>query len=52
MGGFFQMWRQADKRVGFQSVEKGDSFEKIVITYLLPLILQRSKIDPNTKYKI
>lgn len=47
MGGFFSMWKQADKRVGFESIEKGDTFEKEVSEKVLPLILKRAALDPQ-----
>ena len=44
MNKFFKMWKEADVRVGHESIEKGDTFEKIVRTHLLPILLSRSNI--------
>ena len=41
------MWKEADKRVGFESIEKGDTFEKIVKEKVMPVIFKRAKLDPN-----
>jgi len=46
------MWKEADVRVGHESIEKGDTFEKIVRTHLLPTLLSRSKIGEKEQIKI
>ena len=40
------MWKEADRKVGAESIEKGDTFEKVVSDYIMPIIMKRAKIDP------
>ena len=42
---FFEKWREADARIGFENIEKGDSFEKTVEKNFLPVILKRAKVN-------
>lgn len=46
---FYEMWREADKRIGLESVSKGSHFEDKVYREALPLILKRSKIQYEPK---
>lgn len=42
---YFEMWRQADTRIGLQSVQKGSNFEGKVLKQAMPIILNRAKIQ-------
>ncbi len=44
---YFVKWREADVRVGMQSGEKGDTFQKIVQQHLVSHILSKANVDPN-----
>ena len=48
---FFNMWKESDKKMGFKVSKKGDLFEKIVLTNLIPIILKRTNIQ-SEKIKV